>query len=279
MAATPRSGARPRAAVVPFPRVASVSRHGLAEHVPSLRSLAAGAALVLLAAGAYVAARETPLFALRTVTVKGAPPDVAREVRKALAPLVGRSLVVVDGGDVTARVEALPTVISARHDRAFPHELVIAVTPEQPVAVVRRGAEAWLVSARGRVLRRLPARARPSLPRVWIPAAEEPRLGGFVTSVFPRRALRALAVARREDFRLRIAAVRAERDELTFLLRSGLALRLGDEHDLPLKLAIAARIARALKPPRRGGIAYLDIALPERPVAGVTLKSKVEGYG
>ena len=280
MPAIPRSRARARAAVVPFPGVARVSRTRVAALVPSPRSLAAGAALAVLAIGAYVAARETSAFALRSVTVTGAPPPVARDVRKALAPLVGRSLVVLDGGEVNARVEALPVVVSARHDRAFPHTLVVAVTPEQPVSVVRRGAQAWLVSARGRVLRRLAARARPALPRVWVAKSVDPKPGGFVDGRSAIRAIRALAVADRSRFPLRIATVRTGRHELTLLLRSGLALRLGDEHDLPLKLAIAARIAPRLGAPVRGAAAYLDLELPERPVAaGVTFNSKVEVEG
>jgi hypothetical protein len=48
---------------------------------PSGRSLAIGAALVLLAGGLYVLARETSMFAVRSIEVDGAAPALATEVR------------------------------------------------------------------------------------------------------------------------------------------------------------------------------------------------------
>jgi hypothetical protein len=54
---------------------------------------------------------------------------------------------------------------------------------------------------------------------------------------------------------------------LTFLLASGLELRLGDLQAVRLKLAVASRILPGLL--ARGGYAYLDVSVPERPVAGL----------
>ena len=53
------------------------------------------------------------------------------------------------------QLESLSTVRSVRMDRAFPHTLRITVVPERPLAVVRRGQDAWLVSEQGRVIREL----------------------------------------------------------------------------------------------------------------------------
>ena len=69
----------------------------------------------------------------------------------------------------------------------------------------------------------------------------------------------------------RVTSVTATADALTLRLRSGLELRLGDPLDVALKLAVAARVIPLLDP----GTAYLDVAVPERPVAG-TLNSQVE---
>ena len=52
--------------------------------------------------------------------------------------------------------------------------------------------------------------------------------------------------------------------ELTFLLRSGIELRLGEPVDLRLKLAIARRALPLLAPDTN----YLDVAVPGRPVSG-----------
>ena len=95
------------------------------------------------------------MFAVARIEVRGGSPEVTRQVDAALASLVGRPLVGLDGAAVLQQVDALPTVVGASYDRAFPHTLRIYVVPERPVAVLRRGAESWLVSARGRVMEHL----------------------------------------------------------------------------------------------------------------------------
>jgi len=55
-------------------------------------------------------------------------------------------------------------------------------------------------------------------------------------------------------------------------LRSGLEVRLGDASQLPLKLAVTAHVLPLLV----AGTTYLDVAVPDRPVAGQTLESQVE---
>ena len=54
-----------------------------------------------------------------------------------------------------------------------------------------------------------------------------------------------------------------------------LELRLGDERDLRLKLAVVHRVLPLLDPQTL----YLDVSVPERPVAGTTLKSKLQVEG
>jgi hypothetical protein len=66
-------------------------------------------------------------------------------------------------------------------------------------------------------------------------------------------------------FPARVAAVSAAPGVLTFVLRSGIELRLGDAGDLRLKLAVARRVLRVLGP--TGPDAYVDVSVPERPVA------------
>ena len=122
----------------------------LLRFAPSGRSFAIGAVLVLLAGGLYALARETSMFAVRSVEVVGASPALAAEVSAELRSFDGRSLVSLNGGVVEQRIDGLPAVRSSVVDRAFPHTLRIRVLPELPVAVLRRGAESWLVSARGR---------------------------------------------------------------------------------------------------------------------------------
>ena len=73
-------------------------------------------------------------------------------------------------------------------------------------------------------------------------------------------------------FYARVHAVRYEDGEVTFVL-SGTGgerpeLRLGDPADVGLKLAVAALVLRSLTGEEQSDLAYLDVSLPDRPVAG-----------
>jgi cell division septal protein FtsQ len=270
-AARPRT-ARARAAALPPPgaRIA---------FLPSARSLLTGVALLAAALGLYAAARETSMFAIDEVRVEGAPPGLARQIEQELAPLVGRSLVGLDGLGVVAQVEALPGVRSAQYDRAFPHTLVVRVVRERPAVVFRRGAESWLISARGRVLRRVEQGAHGKLPRMWVPKSFLLERGDLVGDAELLSSVLALRAVTAEGLAVRIRTVRGRDGELTFVLSSGLELRLGEDTDLALKVAAAREILPLLDAPALGGPTYLDLSVPERPVAGTTLKSEVELEG
>ena len=244
--------------------------------LPSGRSILAGLALLALAGGLYAAARETSMFSVDAVKVEGAPPGLARQVEQELATLVGRSLVSLDGGDVAARVEALPAVRSASVDRAFPNTLVVRVVRERPAVVLRRGSESWLVSARGRVVRRVDQGAHPKLPRLWLPRTFALERGAILGDREVLRSVLALRVVAEEGLPARVRTVRGRGGELTLVLAGGLELRLGEDTELPLKLAAAREILPLLDPPGLGGPTYLDLSVPERPVAGTTLNSQVE---
>jgi cell division septal protein FtsQ len=176
---------------------------------------------------------------------------------------------------VEREVSALPDVAAVEYDRAFPHSLVVRVRLERPLAVLRQGVEAWLVSARGRVLRAQPRGGRSDLPRIWAPRSVEVSRGGFVDDHTLEHGLVALRALAREPLPVRTRSVRAGEGQLTLLLASGLELRLGAEADLPLKLAVAARILPTLARRWEGGPSYLDVSVPERPVANVN--PQVEG--
>jgi hypothetical protein len=251
--------------VLPLPRRRRVDVLRLA---PSGRSLLVGIALLLVAGGLYGLARETSMFAVDAVRVEGAQPALAAQVRGELRRYDGRSLVGVDTGAVQQRVAGLPAVRSASVDRAFPHTLRVRVVPELPVAVLRRGVDSFLVSARGRVIAPIQRGGRPELPRIWLPATTDIELGSFLGGQDGGLAARSLAAFVGSGFPGRVTFVRALDGQITLGLRGGLEIRLGAPVDLRLKIAIAHGIVPALALPSAGGPDYLDIALPERPVAG-----------
>jgi cell division protein FtsQ len=255
------------AAAARLPRV-QTSSFGF---VPSRRSVVLGVGLLAVALGAYFAARQSSAFAVDRIEVTGAPPDVRREVRRAAHPFVGTNLLGLDGAALVRRVEALPTVVAAGYDRGFPHTLRLHVVPETAVAVVHRGRSTWLVSARGRVISRIPRGGESGLARIWVKRAASVVVGSFLADDAGGATARALALAAR--FPARIATASLARGALVLRLRSGLELRLGEPTDIRLKLAVARRALRVLPT----GSGYIDVSLPGRPVAGAN--SQVSGGG
>jgi cell division septal protein FtsQ len=268
---TERPRTRSASVVVPFPRAAPGDRLDIAPFVPSGRSLLVGFAVLGAVLLALVLARETTLFSIHSIEVTGASPGVEGQVERALRDREGKSLFGLDLGAARIDVAALPTVASVSFDRAYPHTLRVAVVPERPVAVVRQGAVSFLVSRRGRVMARVDRKVEPDLARIWIAKDVGLDPGAFVEGDL-RTAVRAVAPLAGVHFPSRVVTVTTT-DGLTLRLRSGLELRLGDASEVDLKLAVADRVLRVLPP----GSGYLDVSVPDRPVAGPkTLDSPVE---
>jgi cell division septal protein FtsQ len=234
------------------------------ELIPSGRSVAVSLALAVLALLAYLGARETPVFAVRSIKVEGVRGDVARRVETALVPLEGKSLLKVKGDEVTRLATALPNVAGATYDRAFPNTLRVRVESEQPLAVVRRGVEAWLVSRRGRVTERIAQGTHRTLPRIWLQKTVDIALGAALGAGAGADEIALLTPLHEARLARRVASVHEADGEWVYTLRGGLQLRVGTPSELPLKLAIARRI---LTQTTVSG--YLDVSVPDRPVAGL----------
>jgi cell division septal protein FtsQ len=277
--AAPRARAsRTRVAAAAAPR-AGLRSLSVAAALPSGRSLLLGFGLVAAAVGVYVGVRQPSVFAVRDVRVEGASPAVARRVEHQLESIRGHSLVTLDGDGMLAQVEALPEVRSASYDRAFPHGLVVVVVPERPAAVLRRGADAWLLSTRGRAMGRIARGSHPRLPRIWAPKVVSVDAGKIVGDADVRAAVVALPDRAADELPIRIRTSRSRDGELTFVLVNGLELKLGGSSDIALKLAAARAILPQFPAPVGGGPTFLDVSVPERTVAGTTLKSEVEVEG
>jgi cell division protein FtsQ len=238
---------------VPWRRVAAFAGGGVA-------------ALALL----YLGARQTPVFAVRTLEVSGAPADVRRAVEAAAEPVAGKSLVALDGARLVRELEALPSVRSVTYDRAFPSTLRIYVSPERPVAVLHLAKDRWVVSERGRIIRSASPGTAAGLPHVRLPPRVGVEPGSFVTEPASRVLLGALVLVPKR-FPARIYSVRLQGGELTFGLRAAWGrpeLRLGEPVDVAVKLASAAVVLRSIPAAERGAVGYVDVSLPERVVVG-----------
>jgi hypothetical protein len=266
-----RRRARAESAVVPLPRSAVGDRLDLVRLVPSGRSLFATFAILVVVLGGYWVARETSVFAVRDIEVRGAPPQVTREVQRVVRGAVGESLLNVDAAAIEGSVRALPSVAAASVDRAFPHTLIIRVAPVWPVGVARSGEDAWLVSGSNRVIRKIDPRGEPGLPRLWVPRKIPIELGRPLPS-FYAPVTRVFAGLRDVRIPGRVKAVRTTPTGLVVVLHSGIEITLGAPTDVLLKLTVAAKVVPLLD----DGMTYLDVSVPERPVGSRYLNSEVE---
>ena len=268
MAAGKRSTSR--TAVLPARRAAPSLQ--LTRLAPSGRSILVGLALFALAVGGYVGARETSIFAVHTIEISGGDKALQAQVKTALADEVGQSLMKIDGNGLGRRISPLPGVRAFKYDRAFPNTLRVVLRPEQPVLVLRSGADAYLVAATGRVIRTLAHPHLSHLPRLWVTRNVHVRVGDPLPGPM-NAAATALAPLQGAPLPGGVRLVRGGK-ELTLVLGGGLEVRLGDHGDLQLKFAIARRILRATAAATTGG-GYLDVSVPERPV--LSLKPQVGG--
>ena len=266
---TRRTSAR---VVVPI-RHRRKSRRALAKRMPSGRTIAILFTALVVVAGLYVIALKSSLFALEKVEIRGATPALSRQISGVIKPLRGRSLVGLNKSDVEQAILAIPEVETAQVDRAFPNTLRIVVVRERPIAVLRRGREAWVISASGRVVRPLRRGRGQNLPRVWVPASVSVSLGQPLAERGVRTAIRVLATLRSSRHSMRPTSVLAHNGDLTLTLGSSTELRFGDAAEAALKLAVAEKILPDLTAPPAGSIAYLDVSVPDRPVGGTELKS------
>lgn len=243
----------------------------------ALARLALLAALVLfLVLGAlFVVARQTGIFALRGLEITGATERIDRQVESVLQPFMGKSLVGLDTGAVVERLRTIPAVVSASVERDFPHTLAVHVSLDRGVAVIRQGADAWLVSSRGRVLASIDPRSQALLPRIWVATSEAELSPG--TFLLPEEGGAAVAAIARvpRDFPMRVEAATGDRGDLRLVLGNRAELRLGDDSDVRLKLEAAAVVLRSLTASERAGLGYLDVSIPTRVVAFPN--SQVEG--
>ncbi|HST25833.1 MAG TPA: FtsQ-type POTRA domain-containing protein [Gaiellaceae bacterium] len=267
-----RTPARSHALTLPRPtgRVARAGRW-----LPSTKSLAIGLTLVALAGGAYAIARETSVFAVQRIDVRGAPPALADQIETALRPIEGQSLVSFDRSAADHRLAGLPQIARVSYDRDFPHTLRVSVVVEEPVAIVRRASQAWLVASGGRVLQLLTG-TYPALPRIWLAAETNVTVGERAET---GSAILVATALRSAHLPGRVLSIRDEGNgQIVLQLQSGRQVRLGDSSNLAVKLAVAAAVL-----PRAIGASYVDVSVPSRVVAGYrsggTTNSQVSGQG
>lgn len=229
------------------------------------------AALALAAAAVAVA--RSPLFDVTAVRVAGVSGARAQAVRAAADLTTGQSLLSVDLGTVTDRVERLGWVREASLRRVPPATLRIGVRERRPAVVLLANGGPWLVDEQGVVLAR---GTDPELTVLDAPQASPGQVGKAVGDPAVANALavrRALPPALSRDVRRYHAPHVAG---LRLLHDSGAWVRFGAAERVAYKArVIDALLAQIRAHARSNGmdpqagmstVAELDVRAPGNPV-------------
>jgi cell division protein FtsQ len=227
---------------------------------PPLRAVAAFAAVLGVLGAAFAWLRDSPLVAVRTVTVTGVSGPDAPQVRDALvAAARDMTTLHVRKGELRTAVDAYPGVLGLETDADLPHGLRIAVRERNPVATIVAGTQRVPVAADGTLM---PTSRSANLPEIAAKAV--PGDGTRASAPDVRRGLAVLNAAP-PALRARVRRVYVGVHGITAPLRDGPTLYLGGSERLRAKWIAAATV---LADRSSAGGTYLDLRLPERPAAG-----------
>lgn len=205
--------------------------------------------------------RDSSFVKVEHVTVTGVTTKDAPRIRTALiAAAHDMTTLHVERGALAGAVAGFPIVRDVVPKPDFPHGLEIRVIEERPVAVLEVDGERLLLASDGSVLRG--TRAGRPLPVIR-------SRGGVPQGALAQRApLSALHVVAAAPSALapRISSVgHGMTRGLVARLRNGPELIFGNDSRLAAKWAAAVAV---LADPSSRGASYVDLRLPDRPVAG-----------
>jgi cell division protein FtsQ len=248
-------GRLPRAIVL-LPRALALGPHG--------RRRLAALVVVAAALGALYMfwLRDSSLVRVEHVSISGvsATPDGARVREKLLAAAKHMTTLRLDPDALRKAVADEPTVHSLSLQPDFPHGLKIQIVENQAVALLVGPGRSVAVAPDGTVLNgpELPS-GLPSVRVASLPSGARVPAGGTLDRV---------AVAGAAPVRLlsRVDAISIERGRgAVAQLDHGPVVILGRPVELRRKWAAAAAV---LADHSSAGASYIDVRMPERPVAG-----------
>ncbi len=225
------------------------------------RAVAILAAAVVLSAFYMLWLRDSPLVAVKQVTITGLTGEAAKDARAAIEHAAKDSTTLhVDRAAIEKAAEGFPVVESVVITPDFPNAMSIRVIEHRPAALLTLGARKVAVAGDGSVLTGLTWKG--SLPTIEIqggvparqldpgPVLDAARVAGGAPAVITAR----LEKIEREGGRGVVVHVK-EGPELVF----------GDASRIAAKWAAAVRV---LADKDAAGAEYIDVRIPERPAAG-----------
>jgi cell division protein FtsQ len=203
--------------------------------------------------------RQSSLVRVEHVTVNGIDGNQARAIRSALTQAaLDMTVLDVRHDALQTAVEPYPIVRSLRTTTDFPHGMTITVNAYEPVAALKSGGSLTPVAADGTILRGASTRG---LAVVGVSSTPG---GGRVRHAQALRAVSLLAAAPAR-LRARIARVYRGPRGLAATLEDGPKLYFGGTAQFRAKWGAAAAV---LASGTSKGARYVDLRIPERPVAG-----------
>lgn len=234
------------------------------------RLLVAFVVAALLAAVYMFWLRDSSLVAVNEVTVTGLTGDDADRVRVALASTAETMTTLhVDEGRLQDAAAAFPIVARVEATPEFPHGMTIHVVEHRAVALAVAGGREQPIAGDGSVLAGLPVKG--DLPRIDLAVAmPQHRLGpGAAREAAKVAGMAPPVIARRVDSLAREGGARGVVAEL----EDGTELVFGAPDRLAAKWAAAIRV---LADEEATGATYVDVRIPERPVAGGLPSATIE---
>jgi len=211
--------------------------------------------------------RDGSLVRVEHVTVTGVEGPQAAAVRDALiAAARDMTTLHVREDDLMDAAKGYSIVHSVRAKADLPHTLRITVNAYEPVAALHAGGEEIAVASDGTLLRGSSTDGLPVVALRTMPGGDRLR------EARAARAVRLLAAAPRA-LRARLDRMVSSGSNFVALLRDGPKLYLGNGSRRAAKWSAAARV---LADSASRGASYLDLRLPERPVAGGKALSETE---
>ncbi|HEX8159483.1 MAG TPA: cell division protein FtsQ/DivIB [Solirubrobacteraceae bacterium] len=212
--------------------------------------------------------RDSSLIRVTHVTITGIDGRQAREIRSVLTA-AGEDMTTLDVREdaLLAAAAPYPIVRSLRTKTDFPHGLAITINAYEPVGALQPGAGRLTpVASDGTLLRGAGARDLPLLGVKTITGGDRVRDKTTMGAVN-------LLAAAPPALRARVARVFRGKRGWALSVNDGPKLYFGAAGRLKAKWEAAAQV---LAHPSSRGARYVDVRIPERPVAGGLTPRRVE---
>jgi cell division protein FtsQ len=203
--------------------------------------------------------RNSGLVRVQRVQVTGIGGPQRTAIRAALTEAaLDMTVLHLRGDALRTAVEPYPVVRSLRTETDFPHGLRIVVNAYEPVAALQASGRLTAVAADGTVLRGAPTRGLPVVRVRAMPGGDRVRDPGAVGAID-------LLAAAPAALRARVARIYQGPQGLAATVQNGPKLYFGGAARFEAKWDAAALV---LAESSSRGASYVDLRVPERPVAG-----------